>query len=170
MEIHRGIHMCIQILILEFYIIGSYGWPYEHWLDHQTLILGTCVWKLIMESLCLVWRPWVDGWHLETLIREPWYLWAVLVWLLTLGLTETLIRWEEVLGHHIMHHQSSNVLVDHGNNSSSWSFDLHVYMLGDSSDPRPCLSIHTCAFYLVILTPLILSLWFFQVHRSIVIG
>lgn len=113
----------------------------------------------------LVWRPWFVGLYLETLIREPWYLCAILTWLLTLGLTKTLIHWEEVLDHHIMHHQSSSELIDHGNHS----FDPYVYMLGISSDSRFCSRIHTCAFHLAIPNPLILSIWCFQVHRSMVI-
>lgn len=42
-------------------------------------------------------------------------------------------------------------------------------MLGISSDSRFYSSIHTCAFYFAIPNPLFLSLWCFQIHRSLVI-
>lgn len=72
--------------------------------------LGPMCWEIDCGDLCLVWRPWLEGVHHEALIRDAWYLYAILIWLLAMGLTKTLIHWNEVIDHHIMHHQSLNLL------------------------------------------------------------
>lgn len=55
-------------------------WPYEFELDIETLIVGPLVGGLSVEPWYLVWSPWFDGGHHETLILDTWHLWTKLVW------------------------------------------------------------------------------------------
>lgn len=61
----------------------------------------------------------------------------------------------------IINHQ---VCFDLKNHFSSWSFDLHVYMIEASFDSK--LSFMSCEFYIVIHSLLIIGLWCIQVLRA----
>lgn len=121
--------------------------------------------KVGYGDLCLVWWPWLEGVHHETLTRDTctcvpfWFDFWFWDWLKPqfFGMMFLIIM------ACIINHQICFV---HGNHS----FDKHVYMLGTSSNPRPYSSIHTYEFYLVIPSTLILSLCYFQVYMSLVFG